>query len=96
MLKKIVKRIDWEIEQAKDYVEQAFIVKHDCQTLADLFIELAKEEMTHAEKLMKEGHSIMTAKMEHDEFVPVWHWMVRKYTECINDLTVKVSRYRSY
>ena len=96
MLKKILKRVDWEVEQAKDYIEQAFIVKHDCQTLADLFIELAKEEISHAEKLMREGNTISVTKSEPDEFHHVWKWMERKYTDCINDMHVKINRYRSY
>ena len=96
MLKKILKRIDKEIEAAKDYVDQAFKVKNDRHSLSDLFIELAKEEIIHAEKLIKEGNSIMSSLTEPDEFIPVWKWMCHKNTGCINDLNVKINHYRSY
>lgn len=96
MLKKIIKRIEKELDQACDYTEQAFKVKHDCLTLGDLFLELAKEEVNHAERLMKEGHSLASTKMSEDEFIPVWKWMITKYNEKINDLNVKMNRYRSF
>ena len=96
MLKKIIKRAEKELDQACDYLEQAFKVKHDCLTLGDLFSELAKEEINHAERLIKEGHSLAMGKLAHDEFLPVWKWMVNKYTDRINDLTVKMNRYRTF
>ena len=96
MLKKILKRLDWEISQAKDYVEQAFKVKSDCHSLSELFIELGKEEISHAERLMKEGNNLMANMKEPDEFVYVWKWMCHKNTECINDLNVKINRYRTF
>ena len=96
MLKKIIKRIDKELEQACDYIDQAFKVKHECLTLSELFLELAREEVNHAERLMKEGHSLANTKMAEDEFLSVWKWMVTKYTEKINDLTVKMNRYRAF
>jgi rubrerythrin len=82
MLKKILKRLDWEIAQAKDYVEQAFIVKPESHTLADLFIELSKEEMSHAEKLMREGNNLIANMKEHDDFIHVWNGLSCKNPEC--------------
>ena len=96
MLKKILKRIDWEITQAKDYVDQAFKVKPDCHSLSELFIELGKEEISHAERLMKEGNTLMANMKEHDDFIHVWKWMCQKNVDCINDLNVKINRYRSF
>ena len=96
MLKKILKRLDWEIAQAQDYVEQAFKVKPDNHSLSELFLELSKEEISHAERLMKEGNTIVSGLKEHDDFVHVWKWMCHKNVECINDLNVKINRYRSF
>ena len=96
MLKKILKRLDWEIAQAQDYIEQAFRVKPECLSLSELFIELGKEEIVHAEKLMKEGNALVSNMKEHDDFVHVWKWMCHKNVDCINDLNVKISRYRSF
>ena len=62
MLKKIAKRITKEVEQAKDYVEQAYLIKHSHRELADLFISLASEELVHAEKLFRSGFTMISAK----------------------------------
>ena len=98
MLKKVLNHIDKEINQAKDYIECAFSVKHDYPTLGDLYLELGKEEIVHAEKLMHEGESLSKTMQspEHMECLAVWKWMKEKHTECINDLQVKINRYRSY
>jgi Mn-containing catalase len=96
MLKKILKRLEWEISQAQDYIDQAFMVKSENHSLAELFIELGKEEIVHAEKLMREGNTIISNLKEHDDFVHVWKWIYHKNVECINDLNVKINRYRSF
>lgn len=98
MLKKILNYIEKEVNQAKDYIDCAFSVKHEHPTLGDLYIELSKEEIIHAEKLMHEGDSLSRSLQapEHAECLAVWKWMKEKYTEWINDLQVKVNRYRSY
>lgn len=61
MLKKIAKRINKELEQARDYAQQAFLVKDKHQQTADLFATLAEEEIVHAEKLLREGNRLVNA-----------------------------------
>lgn len=59
MLKKLAKRIECELKQADDYIEQAFLVKHKSKTTADLFASLCGEEIEHAEKLLREGQNLI-------------------------------------
>lgn len=71
MLKKIAKRINKEIEQARDYIDQAYLIKHKSAETAELFVTLAKEEIDHAKRLLKEGQRIATgegslARMAYD------------------------------
>ena len=47
--------------------------------------------------LKKNLEASYTANLkEHDDFVHVWKWMHKKNVECINDLNVKISHYRSF
>lgn len=62
MLKKIAKRITKEVEQAKDYIEQAYMIKYEHREVADLFITLASEEIVHAERLLKAGFNMIMTK----------------------------------
>ena len=59
MLKKLAKRIEKELTQAEDYIEQAFLVRHKSKSTADLFASLSGEEIEHAEKLLKEGQNLI-------------------------------------
>lgn len=62
MLKKLAKRIEKELAQAADYCEQATLIKHHHTKTADLFAELAAEEIVHAEKLLREGQRLVDEK----------------------------------
>ena len=65
MLKKLAKRIQKEISQAEDYCTQAFLVKHKDETTAQLFVELAGEEIDHAKRLLKDGERLINQKSTH-------------------------------
>lgn len=65
MLKKIAKRINKELEQARDYIHQAFMVKENSQPTADLFATLSEEELVHAEKLVREGQRIVNKEKSY-------------------------------
>lgn len=65
MLKKLAKRIQKEINQAEDYCMQAYLVKHHEPDTAQLFVELATEEIDHAKRLLKEGERLISAKSVH-------------------------------
>jgi hypothetical protein len=47
---------------------------------------------------MHEGDNLSKTMQtpEHMECLAIWKWMKEKHTECINDLQVKINRYRSY
>lgn len=109
MLKKIAKRINWELEQARDYMEQALLVKNENSQVADLFAMLAEEELVHAEKLLREGHRIIDAvkmtsydRNEKTEDVNnykekckiIWEWEHRLAVEQISECRYKLSKYK--
>lgn len=109
MLKKIAKRIMKEVEQAKDYVEQGYLVKHTHRDLADLFISLAGEEIEHAERLLKAGFNAIDEKKpslytkdegekENDEHFEkckvMWDWTYRFVNDTIVELKYKISNYK--
>lgn len=108
MLKKLAKRINKEIAQAEDYCTQAMLIKHDSAATADLFVALAGEELTHAEKLLREGHRLiedkalktyekeaMAADSDHEKCKHIWEWENRIASECIAEIRYKLSLYRS-
>lgn len=84
MLKKIAKRIDTELRQANDYMQQAFMVKEKNRSLGDLFAQLSEEELVHAEKLLREGKRYidnntisdkeMTDSEWHKKCEIIWEW----------------------
>ena len=94
MLKKIAKRINKELEQAYDYCYQSMLVKHEHFSVADLFVQLSKEKVMHAKKLLKEGQRLVDDKNEHDEkCVAIWEWETRLATERISEIEYKLSMY---
>lgn len=109
MLKKLSKRINKELAQARDYVEQAFLIKRDSTETADLFIQLASDEINHAKLLLKEGNRLLTNNnlssydkrevKEDDEWTQkckhIFEWEQRLATECISELNYKISMYRN-
>ena len=94
MLKKLAKRITKEVHQAQDYVEQAFIVKSSAPTIADLFIELAKDNIRHAEKMFDIGkeHAEKHTDAQHKE---IWQWEYRLMMEDIVEVKNKIMHFRS-
>ena len=110
MLKKLAKRIEWELKQADDYIEQAFLIRHKSANTADLFMSLCGEEVEHAEKLLKEGQRLLTdmsgdmtryldedAKepIIHDKCKAIWEWETRLALERVLELKYKLSQYRN-
>ena len=110
MLKKLAKRINWEIEQAEDYCEQAMLVKHKSAQVADLFATLSSEEIVHAEKLLKEGQRLVddnkaysygeevkdeNEKAWHEKCKVIWEWEHRMAMDRISEIQYKLSLYRS-
>lgn len=65
MLKKLAKRIEKEINQAEDYCTQAFLVKHEDEKTAKLFIELCTEEIDHAKRLFADGERLINSGSPH-------------------------------
>lgn len=110
MLKKLAKRINKELAQAEDYIEQAYLVKTKDSQTSELFANLATEEIDHARRLLKEGQRLVAtknvnnydrmAKTEvedtwHDNCKIIWEWEHRIATDCILKLEYKLSKYRS-
>lgn len=99
MLKKLAKRIHIECEQAEDYVQQALLLSEEHSHTADLFIELASEEIEHAEKLLKEGQRLVDEKDvsddETDYYKGIWDWETRMTMNKIPEIKYKISFYRS-
>lgn len=65
MLKKLAKRIEKEISQAEDYCQQAYLVKHEDEKTAKLFIDLCTEEIDHAKRLFAEGERLIDSRNPH-------------------------------
>lgn len=110
MLKKLAKRITWELEQAEDYMEQAYLVKHKNSDTAELFTTLSVEEIDHAKRLLKEGQRLinnkdsstldkkMTDEMSerwHEKCKIIWEWETRMAMDRIAEIEYKLSRYRA-
>lgn len=109
MLKKLAKRINKELEQAEDYCTQALLIKHEAPTTAELFVTLSGEEITHAEKLLREGHRLIEAKSlktydgehtmtedaDHEKCKHIWDWEHRIASERIAEIKYKLSTYRN-
>lgn len=105
MLKKIAKRITWEVNQAEDYVTQAYLVKLKCPDLASVFIELASEEIAHAKRLFKKGNELIeNGKItELDDTMTetqieikeaIWEWEYRVMMERVAELEYKIVLFR--
>ena len=109
MLKKLAKRIEKELAQADDYIEQSYLVKHKSSETADLFMSLGAQEIEHAEKLLKEGRRLLdestSDKMKyldeeketvvHEECKAIWEWETRLAMDKVLELKYKLSIYRS-
>ena len=109
MLKKIAKRIEKEINQAQDYCQQALLIKHDASSTADLFTQLASEEITHAKKLLREGQRLIDDEQlksyddknttydaaHYEKCKHIWEWEQRLAVERIAEVEYKLSMYRS-
>lgn len=108
MLKKIAKRIDKELRQAEDYVEQAYLIRDKSSQTADLFVMLAGEELEHAEKLLSEGARLIEAdktmydeveSKENDEWkqhcAAIWSWEKRLANDCISECRYKIRLYKN-
>ena len=109
MLKKLAKRIEMELKQADDYIEQAYLVKHKSSMTADLFLLLSSEEIEHAEKLLKEGQRLVnesssdykyldeTSKEDTsiDKCKVIWEWETRLAMDKVLEIKYKISTYRS-
>lgn len=109
MLKKIAKRINKELEQARDYIHQAFIVKEKSPQTADLFCTLAEEEIEHAEKLLREGQRLTstnnvysyekvqrteTENAWHEKCKIIWEWETRIVIDEVTECKKMISMYK--
>lgn len=110
MLQKIAKRIEKEINQARDYCQQAYLIKNKHPETSTLFLTLAGEEIDHAKRLLKEGERLINLKQvlpyEHKDMVVtdtdkdaemckhIWEWERRLANEAIAELTYKISMFR--
>lgn len=110
MLKKLAKRIEKELIQAEDYIEQAFLVKYKSVETANLFLQLSLDELGHVEKLLKEGNRIIESnkssmyydkaiKSEDEEVYKekckiIWDWEYRTSTERVMDIKLKISYFK--
>ena len=110
MLKKIAKRIEKEIAQARDYCQQAYLIKAKHPETSTLFLTLATEELDHAKRLLKEGERLINLKQvlpyEHKDAVAIdtnnetemckhiWEWERRLANEEISELSYKISVFR--
>lgn len=107
MLKKLAKRINKELEQARDYCEQAYLVKDKSRETSELFYTLSGEEINHAEKLIREGkrlveeHKVMSYDKDeivdsewHEKCKVIWEWERRIALEEILDIKYKLQKYK--
>lgn len=109
MLKKLAKRINKELEQARDYIHQAYLVRDKSTQTAELFATLADEELIHAEKLLREGKRLVdsnkaysyekTTKTEAEEAWAekckvIWEWETRVAMEEVSECRRMLSAYR--
>lgn len=110
LLKKLAKRVEKELEQAEDYCTQAMLVKHCSTSTSELFSTLSSEEITHAEKLLREGQKLLDDKAmksydikekdaehdaEHVKHCAIWEWEQRIASERIAQIKYKLSTFRS-
>ena len=110
MLKKLAKRIEKELIQAEDYIEQAFLIRHNSIETATLFLQLSVDELNHVEKLLKEGNRIIesnkssmyydkSTKIEDEEVYKekckiIWDWEYRTSMERVMDIKLKISYFK--
>lgn len=110
MLKKIAKRINKELAQAFDYMEQAYLVRDKSSSLADLFLSLSEEELVHAEKLLREGRKMVESHNVYDyskadrtdikderevKCKIIWEWETRIAMEQIAECRYKLSKFKA-
>lgn len=98
-----------ELAQAEDYCNQAYVVMNDYPTIAELFCSLSLEELSHAEKLLKEGQKLIdeeklkhltrteeteTTDKQHDCKV-IWKWEHKNAMKRLLEIKYKVNQFKT-
>lgn len=99
MLRNIVEDIHEELEGAKHYAMLAMEHKSTNRDAADKYAEMAKQEMSHAEKL----HDMAVKHIEKhtvDGAAPpaamktIWDWEHEKLIECMGEVRALLDLYK--
>lgn len=87
-LKEITKQIWEELADANKYIKCAD------KWGSDMYYELSKEELTHAERLHAEGTDYVEAHKEEDNLTVIWDWETEKIKDMMRDVMVLQEMYK--
>lgn len=105
MILTVIKFIRRELKEAEEYIKLAYEKKKCCPTTADLFITLAGEELSHADRLMKRGAELASKivlnkddknyEEEHKRQV-IWEWEKEQAIEEMNALRTEIGNFKTH
>ena len=86
-IKELVEEIREELEGAKHYAEQSAKLKHTDMTRSETYAEMARQELSHVDKLHSMAVKKIEAQRESGHEAPaamqaVWYWEHEKMIKC--------------
>ena len=98
-IKCIMRDIAEEREGAEHYAKKALQYKDSDHDLAEMYYNMSRQEMNHAENLYTQGHRLMCKIKEHDpedyeKMLWAWEWEHDKTTEEMAEARMLQEMYR--
>lgn len=92
----ILEHIPEELEDAEEYARMALHYKHENRALADMYAELAKQELGHEDMLHSMAHALLAEHPEEDHgwAKHIWEWECGKATDKRSKVKVMLEMYR--
>lgn len=95
---KIVEHIREEVRDAEKYAKEALAVKIEDRALGDMYIDLAKKELEHMEKLHTSVVRIIQAYRSETGAPPeymmmVWNWEHERIVEKVAGVKMLIDMY---
>ena len=99
IIKKLVKMIDEELQDAKKYAECAIKIREENPSLASVYYALSMEEMKHMNMLHAEVVKIIDAyRKEHGEppaaMMAVWEYKHEEHIDAAEEITILQGLYK--
>lgn len=97
-IKKVAMQVQEELTDSENYIRCACKYREHCPTLAELYLTLSGEELSHAERLHAEGTRMLnSARSEEADYKTaetIWQWEKGKVEQRIKEIKVQHEMFR--